>query len=392
MLTDLTEDLVSFGWDVTVVTSDALYRDDRTRLAVTDEHRGVRIRRIRSTRLQRFALLGRTVDSLGYMAGATRLLLTGPRPDIAVAMTDPPMMMAPFTWAAHRRGAAAVYWAQDLFPQIAGELGVLDKHGAGYRALARTARAASARSDTVIALGERMAQRAIADGAPAEGTRVVHNWADTSAIRPLPQRESSLYRQLGLEGRFVVLYAGNAGRAHDFGSTVQAARELESRDDIAFVFVGSGPRLPELKRALQGLRNAHFVPPVPRDRLADCLAVASASLVTEAPAVAGLLVPSKTYGILASGRPILFVGSSDSDVAALIKRHGCGAAVDAADAPALVRQILAWQASPSVVTGLGERARGAAAEYDRHRATKAWAAAVEPLLNPSRTPGQAGIV
>jgi colanic acid biosynthesis glycosyl transferase WcaI len=381
MLTDLAEHMASSGWRVAIIASDALHGAHGPRLRRRENRDGVDIYRVRTTRLTRFGLVGRAVDSITYFAGAITQLWRGQKTDIAAALTDPPLIVVPTVFMARARGMKCVYWAHDLFPQIAGELGVLRKNGPVYRCLLRVARAAMDRCDQIIVLGDHMARRAVDAGAPRSRTVVVHNWTDTALIRAIPRRAGHLGQFADLRDKFVVLYSGNIGRAHTFSAIIEAAFRLREDDDFVFLFIGRGPRRPELARAVRaGMTNIRLSDPVPRSQLAAALAVASVSLVTEDPRVAGLVVPSKAYGILASGRPLLFIGSRESDIATIVNQHKCGVALGPDDVDGLVDTLRRWRESPEECDLLGMRARDGAMEYDRSSATARWAASVEPLL------------
>jgi glycosyltransferase involved in cell wall biosynthesis len=381
MLTDLAEDAAMSGWHATVMTSDSLRNRTSPRLPRQEVRNGVTIVRIRTPRFERFGLLGRAADSIAFVLGVVRRLLLGRRHDVVVALTDPPLIVALTVMISRARRMRTIYWIHDLFPQIAGALGVLKINGITYRILNGIARAATARCDLVIALGEYMSRRAIEAGASAGRITVVPNWADTTSIRPLAQSESRLTNSLRVKGKFVVLYSGNVGRAHTFGSTIEAARRLIDQPDIVFLFIGRGPRLSELTfAAAQGVKNLRFAEPVARDQLVEALATGSVSLVTEDPRVAGLVVPSKTYGILASGRPIVFIGSRESDVASLVRRHNCGAVLADNDIDGLVAVLRAWYNNPDEVAVLGRNARAAASHYSRGICTLRWLQAAESLV------------
>jgi colanic acid biosynthesis glycosyl transferase WcaI len=383
MLADLAEDLAASGWGVTVVTSAALYEGKGDALPRAEQHRGVHIVRVAGTRFGRHRLLGRLADYASYMAGALRHLLRLPRPDVVVAMSDPPFIVAVALLAARLRGARAVYWVQDLFPQIAAKLGVMREASLSYRAARALARWIHARCDLVIGLGPQMARALVSAGAPPGRTTFVHNWADAEAVRPLPPERNEFLRQHGLAERFVVLYSGNAGRAHPFEAVMHAARALRDDPTVCFVFIGGGKKLPELRALAQadGLANVRFLDYLPRERLSESLSAASVSLVTEDPDVVGLLVPSKTYGILASGRPLLFVGSAESDVAAVVRDADCGVVIAPDDREGLVAAIRGLRADPVTRARLGANARRAAEErYARRHATAHWARVVGTLV------------
>jgi glycosyltransferase involved in cell wall biosynthesis len=157
---------------------------------------------------------------------------------------------------------------------------------------------------------------------------------------------------------------------------LHAARALRAWEEIVFMFIGGGKRYPELRAVAEreGLTNVRFLDYLPRERLSFSLSAASVSLVTEDPEVEGLLVPSKTYGILSSGRPLLFVGSPASDVARIVVEADCGVVISPEDGQGLVKAIVALRYEPARLARLGANARRAAEQtYDRRHATGRWA-------------------
>jgi glycosyltransferase involved in cell wall biosynthesis len=401
MLSDLAEDLAADGWRVTVITSAGVYDGRRGALPREEERNGVRILRAGGTRFGRHGLAGRVFDYLSYLGGALLRLLRVGRADLVVAMSDPPLLPTLGVLTRWRTRARLVYWVQDLFPEIAGRLGVLDPAGLVYRAASAFARWLHRRCDLVIALGPRMARALVAAGARPERTTFVDNWADAAAIRPLAPEDNSFLGEHGLRGRFVVLYSGNAGRAHVFDAVMQAADLLRDQTEILFLFIGGGQRIPELRATVERERlpNVRFLDYLPREELSRSLSSATVALVTEDPGVEGLLVPSKTYGILASGRPILFVGSPESDVARVVDEAECGVIADPDDGATLARVILGLRSEPARLARMGANARRAAEErYDRRHATRRWGMAAQTLLTGARVirptdrrPAQPGI-
>lgn len=383
MLTDLAEELAARGWAVTVVASNAAYDRQSVELPKEERHKGVHIVRVRGTRLGRHRLATRMFDYGSYYVGALFRTLRLKKQDVVAAMSDPPFILAVALAAAKLRGARSVYWVQDLFPQIASKLGVLDARRPVYRIAERIAHWLHARCDLVITLGPRMAEMLVQTSARPERTTFVHNWADAVAIRSIPTDENGFVAENGLRDKFVVLYSGNAGRAHTFEAVLHAARAFRDNAQIVFLFVGGGARIPELKAAAasEGLANVRFLDYVPRRRLAESLSAASVSLVTENPDVVGLLVPSKAYGILASGRPLVFVGSDDSDVARVVRDADCGVVISPDDGAALVRCIERLVGDHREVARLGANARRAAEQcYDKLHAVQQWQAAVERVI------------
>ncbi|MDB4912872.1 MAG: glycosyltransferase [Gemmatimonadetes bacterium] len=377
MLTDLAEDLVVKGWQVTVVTSQSDYHAGAADLPISEEHNGVHIRRIVGTRFGRGRIAGRLLDYLTYFLGSAVQGVSRPRHDVYVALSDPPFIISVALLAGRIKRGKVVYWVQDLFPQVAAALDVMDSQGILYRALLAVSGWLNSHAELVIVLGGQMAKSIAGAGAHGERIAVVQNWSDSRAITPMASADNPFVAANGLVGKFVVLYSGNAGRAHRFDALVYAARALKGEPDIVFVFIGGGHRLPEVKAATAGLGNVRFLGYVDREVLAYSLSAASVSVVTEDTRVVGTLVPSKTYGILASGRPVLFVGSPESDVAAVITSARCGVLVGEDDGEGVVNAIRQLKNDPVRLRELGANARRASVDlYDRAHGTRNWEQAV----------------
>ena len=168
-----------------------------------------------------------------------------------------------------------------------------------------------------------------------------------------------LRREWGLEGKFVVGYSGNLGRVHEFATVLDAAVQLADREDIVFLFIGGGHQLGALKAEAgrRGLVNVQFQPYQPRERLAQSLGACDAHLVTLRSGLEGLVVPSKFYGIIAAGRPVLFVGAADGEIAGLVHEGQCGQAFQVGDAQALAQCLRGLADGPARAREWGENAR-----------------------------------
>jgi glycosyltransferase involved in cell wall biosynthesis len=221
----------------------------------------------------------------------------------------------------------------------------------------------------IIALGDTMASRLIhgKGAAPAKMT-IIHNWADTSAIVP-SARQNSFAAAHGLESRFVVLHAGNIGLSQNLDVVIDAAGLLKDRIDIVILFIGDGNRRGELEAAVaaRGLTNVRSLPYQPRDQLRWTYASSDVCLVSLKPGLAGYIVPSKLYPILAAGRPYIAAVEKMSEVAALTERHRCGVLVEPGDAVEMAEAILRLAHQRAARDAVGTRARAAAELVSRER-------------------------
>jgi glycosyltransferase involved in cell wall biosynthesis len=360
MAADLAEDLVAAGHSVSVLASRGSYLGGE-RLPARSTWRGVEVHRVAATSLGKATLAHRALDYASFYASAGFALSRMAKHDVVVTMTTPPLISAVGA-AATRKRSKLVYWVQDLYPEIAVAFGALTERAPTTRAMAALSRKVMAASASVVVLGGEMKGRAVQAGAAPDRVTVIPNWADGEVIRPVPLDSNPLREDLAQGARSVVLYSGNIGRAHDVTTLVEAAKLLALRTDIAFVFQGDGAKRAELALATRGLPNVRFVPYQPREKLSESLSAADLHLITMAPNVLGLLEPSKLYGVMAAGRPSVYVGPERSEVACTIREEQIGACVENGDAAGLVDAILTRVAEPSRGREEGARARAA---FDR---------------------------
>lgn len=380
LLGELAEDLVEAGMDVTVIAGSGRYAGG-ARLRPREEWRGVHICRVRCTSLGRAGAGRRLTDYATYFVPAAARMIAMRPPDVVVCLSTPPLL-AMLGLVARRRGARFVYKVEDLYPDLAFALGALRERSVLGRALAWLSRAILARADAVVALDGAMAQTLHARG--ARRVEVIPNWADGKRLRPDLEAGERFRREEGLEGRFVVLYAGNFGRAHRFDAVLEAAKTLAvSEPRVLFLFVGNGPRLAEVRAASHNLANVRLMPYQPAERLNGLLNAADIHLVTLRDEAAALLVPSKYASALAAGKPVLMVGARSSAMAQEIEGERLGFSCDH-DVQQVAHAVL--QAFGDQVRGRGRGENGRhvfATRYDRRMTTAQWADLLGGLVRSS---------
>jgi colanic acid biosynthesis glycosyl transferase WcaI len=343
LLSDLAFHLAARGWDVEVVTSRQRYDDPRARLARREVTAGVCITRVAATRFGRALLAFRAIDYATFYVGAFLSLLTNVRAGtVVVALTDPPLISVVAAIVCRLRRGRLVNWVQDLFPEVAAGIGI---RGISLARGLRDWSLRSARRNVV--LGERMAKRL-----PAPSV-VQHNWA-LEGLKPVSADANPLRREWGLGDRFVVGYSGNLGRVHEFATIVAAMPNLP---EVTFLIIGAGAQLETVRRQTRNLSNVEFRPYQPRQRLSESLSAVDVHLISLRPQLEGLVVPSKFYGVLAAGRPTIFIGDAEGEVAKLIRAHDCGVVVAPGDAGALASAIRALSADRSRCEAMGRRGR-----------------------------------
>ncbi len=357
ILADLGEGLAADGHEVSAVCSSRAYDDPVVRYPRRETIRGVAVRRTWTTGFGRASSIGRVLDYLTFVAGAARLLLLRRRPDVVVSLSTPPLVAVLGCLLARVRGARSIYWVMDVYPDLAFELGVMRPGSIVGGLFRRISRYALRASDAVVALGETMASR-LCDLRGAMPV-VIHNWADGELIRPRPAAAHPLREQWGWTDKFVVLYSGNLGLAHEFETVIRAARSLSDHPEILFAFVGDGPRRPEVEAQVRrlGLANVEFRGYQAREQLGQSLTAGDLHLVTLRERMPGLLVPSKIYGILAAGRPTVYVGPDEGEIAEIIRAGDCGVRIATGDDDGLAEAILRCAGDEVFCLEKGRRAR-----------------------------------
>lgn len=324
LLADLAETLAANGWSVTVVACHSA-----AGLPARETRRGVAIVRVGPPAARTENLARRALDFLGFHAAVLRLFRREIQPgDCVVALTDPPLIGVTAGAVARHRGARILHWIQDIYPEVVPAV------TPGWRtrllsAMLRPLRDRSWRSaDACVTLGNAMASFVRTTGVSDHQLHIIPNWAPAGVTLPDPVAVAALRKQWGLGERFVVAYSGNLGRVHDLGGLLDVAECLRSEPSIVFLFIGQGAHLSALQAETvrRRLENIRFLPPQPRQDLAASLGVGDLHLVSLRAGCEHLVFPSKLYGIAAVGRPLLFLGPPDADIAQLATAASFGAA------------------------------------------------------------------
>lgn len=375
ILSDLALDLASHGMEVCVVTGTQAYDDPSRTYPRFETVDGAKVVRIATSRFGRARLFGRLFDYLTFYLGAAWHLLRVVRPgDVVVAKTDPPLISVVAAAVSRWRGAILINWIQDLFPEVAQSLGALANRtvGTGLRRL-RNASLKLARWNVVI--GDRMAERLLAEGIPNHRIRVIPNWSNGEEIRPIEREANELIERWDLAGKFVVGYSGNMGRAHEFGTLLSAAELLIQNPDIIFLLIGDGAQRASILREIQGrgLKNIVLKPYQSKSLLNISLGVPHVHVVSLHPQLEGLIVPSKFYGIAAAGRPTLYVGDCSGEIPRFLETHRCGWTFAPGRSLDLANQICHLASNADLVKDTGKRARQAFEQhFDRPLAMERW--------------------
>ena len=357
LLTDLCEHAAARGFRVTVIASRMRYDAPEVRLPARENRNGVDIRRVFSTRMGRTSTLGRISDYLSfYFPAFFSVLAAAGRGDTILVKTDPPLISVPCMFAAQVRGARLVNWLQDLFPEVGEVLGVSWASGRPGRWL-RELRNRSLRAAALnVVISQPMKERVQKEGVSGSGIQVIENWP-SGEIHPIAPSENALRDEWGLTGRFVIGYSGNLGRAHCAEQIADLVRRTAHVSGLSWVFIGGGQGLELVRsRTLDCGADVHWKPYQPRSKLSESLSVSDMHLVSLDPACEGLIMPSKLYGILAAGRPVLALGDPNGAVAKEVTSARVGVALDIT-APESWSEIVSEAVTSEECGAMGVRAR-----------------------------------
>jgi glycosyltransferase involved in cell wall biosynthesis len=350
LLAELAVEMAKAGWQVTVVAGNA---------ALTQAvHSSIVTSRVAGLPFSRASMWRRALSYLSLYPALLWRVLRLPRHDFVITLTDPPLHLALAPIIRATKGSRLLHWAQDLYPEVAEELQAIRRHGGLASILRRISTWSLQRHDAVIAVGRCMAGRLRQRGVPAERLRVVPNWSLQAPATEVAPEPEAFRRTQGWEHRFVVMYSGNLGLAHPFEAILNAIEILGKKEPrILFVLVGEGSQLVKLRQRLATAPNVCFLPRQPISLVGTTLRAADVHLASMFEHLAGLVVPSKVYGIVVAERPCVFLGPQESEAARLLRDHKCGLVLPSGDGEGLANVLLEWSHNPAALESMRANAR-----------------------------------
>ena len=387
---DLAEHLRDKGHEVTAITSRSLYGGSGATLPAIEIVRGIRIIRVGSSRFGKRSLPGRVADFARFFLLATIRATMLPRQDVCVCFTTPPFLTIIGLALRGLKGTRCVTWLMDAYPDVPVALGLIREGSSIHRILDRLSRSLLTRSDTTVVLGQCMERRLNQRGVSPECVVRISPWASDSAPAPETRHAAANPFRLRWNAREDVLfmYSGNFGLGHDFDSLIAATRAGAFSGRCRLALVGDGKKKGALLECLcQELRAGRVIaePYQPRDKVPDLLAAADVHLVSLALGCEGTMVPSKFFGVLAAGRPVIYIGHESGEAARIIREVNCGIVVRPDDNASLLDALARLGSQPTLRAELGENARRASnGAYSREKALNQWSSLIESVV-PRRT-------
>lgn len=359
-------DALSAKHEVTVLCGRPSYDPTERRpwrLWQTELAGGMKIMRVGSTDFPRFQMTRRVLNYLSYLALAIpRALFV--QCDAVLAMTDPPFEGIVGAFVALLKGKPYIYNIRDMYPDMAVG-GAIVEPGLLARVWEKLHRWALGRAARVIVLGEDMRARIIAKGVKPAAVEIVRDGADIpSADVPQAPLDDDVIRTIRGDSKFVLVHAGNLGFYGAWETLITAVGSLDE-DGVGLVFVGEGAQRGRIEELAKTAKNVRFLSFFSASKIPSVLAAADAHVITVKRGLEGVVVPSKMYGILAAGKPIVAVAPEETDAAKLGAKYGFAVSADP-DSPekaaAAVRSLVVDAAK---VQSMGRAARAVAPDYDR---------------------------
>ena len=367
--------------EVTVVCGRPSYDPSERRswkLWQTERQGNVQIVRVGSTDFPRWQMKKRLLNYLTYAALSVPRALFAPC-DVILAMTDPPFQGIIGAVVALLKGKPYVYNIRDLYPDMAVRGGIM-LNGPLAWIWEGLHRWALRRAACVIVLGRDVRTRIIAKGVLAKRVEIVRDGVDLGLAREA-EIDPEVVAQIRNGFRFVLVHAGNLGFYGDWDALLEAAQDLEKDDSgIGLVFIGEGAHKPRMQAAAAALRNVRFLPFFPASKIPSVLAAADAHVVTLKHGLEGVVVPSKLYGILAAGKPVLGLAPEWSDVERIVREAGCGYVDCPLDGlEEFIEVVRELSNDPERLRQMGKAARAAAPDYDRVKEMQKFAEIIDHL-------------
>jgi colanic acid biosynthesis glycosyl transferase WcaI len=388
LMTELAEGLVRRGHQVRVITGmpnypqRQIYDGYQGKLYMTEERNGVMIQRSYMWVKPKPSLIDRVLLDSSFVVTSFVQALRGWRPDVILLTVPPLPVCVPAALLSWFHNCPIVLNVQDILPEAAVHVGLL-KNKTMIRVFEALEKFAYRTAHTISVIADGFVENLEGKGVPSSKLACIPNWVDTGFIHPMSKEHNAFRIENGLEGKFVVLYAGNIALTQGLETVIEAAAKLRHIPEIAFAIVGEPKAIAKLKQHCEthGADNVKLMPFQPREKLPEMLAAADVGLIVQKRNVVSFNMPSKTQVLLASGRAVIAsVPSTGSAAKAIEKSHG-GVVVEPENPEALANQILELYNNPELTTKLGKQGRQYAIErYSFEQALNQYEALFEKVV------------
>ncbi|MGA2114125.1 MAG: glycosyltransferase family 4 protein [Bryobacteraceae bacterium] len=384
-LTGIAEGLVA-RFAVSVLCGQPSYAFRGTRAPWKEVRDGVAIERCRALISDKNSLLGKLITHVtlicSMFVGAIRSFRRG---DAVLVVTNPPLLPFAIAFACALKRSKCILIVHDVYPEVLVAAGLLRRRSLLVAIANAMNRCLLLTAGHVIVLGRDMGTllRGKCPRLRPDRITVAPHWADVLDIRPTDRKDNGILSRLGLSGKMVVQYAGNIGRTHQIEALVECARRFQDDPRVHFIICGQGARAEWARREVidSGLANVSILPRQPRERLCELLNACDISIISLAPGMSGVSVPSRLYNLMAAGKAVVALCDSDSEVGQVIREEKIGWVVPAGAPLGLLQVLREAVANQEQLANMGSRAREAAArKYTREITIARYAQVLDRVL------------
>ena len=380
-LTELCEDLISYGHSVTVVAGHSYHVNNKGISLIKNEtYKSISIIRAYGTTFPKRLLLFRLINLGTYFLIAFICgFFVKKKPDVIIALTDPPVLGLLGILFSRFYKAKFIYSCKDIYPEVGIITGRLRNPFLNFL-LEKINKISFVIADNILCLGEDMKKRIVDKGISSEKISVIHDWADTNKLYPIIRDKNPFVKKYDLKDKFIIMYSGNIGLTQDLDRIIEVAEQFKDNKELQFLLIGEGADKERLQKLVidRSLTNIIFLPYQPKEELKYSLSAASIHLITSQQGLVGVMVQSKIYGILACGRPFIAWVDKGSEIDLIANRFKCGFSVLPGDVKGMVETIELAISVPHQLDEMGTNGRKAVIDYfDRKISSKKF---IEELL------------
>lgn len=320
-ITDLALFLKGKGCQVTVLAGKRAYHQNKIKYMSRENYKGIDVRRLFNTGFGKKKIFHRLTDALTFELSVLWALIWMKKRDVIIAFTTPPFIGLMGVLFTMLKGGRLVHWLMDAHPETAFVIKYIKRNSIIAKILTAIFSFTLKHSHHIVVLDRIMKKKMLQYGAKDHQFTIIPPWPiDGEKIIPIPFSENNFRKKYSLENKFVVLYSGNHSIAHPLNTLLEAALHLRKMEKIVFVFIGSGIRTDEVTdfKKRHDLTNIIQFPYQPREFLNHSLTSANLHVISMGEEMSGLVHNSKLYGILATGRPYVFIGPKESHICDLL--------------------------------------------------------------------------
>lgn len=340
LLTELCLELQN-DFKITVVAAqpdNAVENSKKTKLFEEDNLENIKIIRIRLPKVDKTSKMSRMKYIFSYFILANIALLKQKKVDVIYTISTPPVLGGLIgTIGKLLKKSKHLYNIQDFNPEQAAAVSYTNKKLI-YSIAKAIDKFNCKLSDHIIVVGNDMKETLINRFRNKRVPKytIINNWTNEDEIIPLPKdnnRVSEFIEQHDLKGKFVIMYSGNMGLYYDLENIIKITKLFKNYRDVVFVFIGDGAVKGEMIEFVKenSINNVIFLPFQPKNNLKYSLNVANVHLVVNQKGIKGISVPSKIYGVMAAGKPILGVLEEGSEAERLISASKSGIIIEPQD-------------------------------------------------------------